>query len=656
MRRALLLFLLCVLALAAPCAVVVQSERILEYHSDITLQDDGTMLVEETIRVLCAGNQIRHGIYRDFPTRYQDHLGNRYVVGFEVTGATRDGAPETFRVEDRSNGKRIYLGDKSYLVPYGEHTYTISYTTNRQLGFFPDHDELFWNVTGNGWGFVIERTSATVHLPEQIPAAQVQPSGFTGAQGSNERGLSTSSENGAFSFSANHRLGQGYGLTILLSWLKGFIAEPTQQQKITWFFHDNRDALLLSGAVVLLLLYYFAVWSAVGRDPARGVIMPRYEPPANLSPAAMRYLVRMGYDHKAFSAAILDMAVRGFINIKEDGGTYTLNRTKADNRVLSPDEKSLATVLFDGRSDLWLQNENHTLVSAGIKTLKAWLKIAEQKIYFVTNSRYMIPAVLFSALSLAGVVAMQNGPKVILAGFISFWLSFWSLGVAGLAKMSYHQWSALLQSQHKSPAMIGAVVFFSLFALPFVAGELVGLALLVATTSWFVALFLLLNVGIHILFHYLLKAPTRAGRQLLDQVEGFKLFLGRVDGDRLNRVTPPDQTPQTFERFLPYALALDLEQDWAEKFSGVLAAAGQAPGDGGSSAPYMPSFYSGAAFNGASFSGFTSSLDSFTGAISSASSAPGSGDGGGSGGSGRRGWGRGRRRMVGNLLVLSSWF
>jgi len=230
MRRGLLLLLLCFTTTAA-AQRTPQYERILDYHSDIHLQADGTMLVQETIRVYATGNQIRHGIYRDFPTRYKDLLGNRYVVGFEVTEATRDGAPEEFRVEDRSNGKRIYLGDKNYLVPPGEHTYTISYATNRQLGFFKDHDELFWNVTGNGWGFIIERATAKVHLPDGIPDTQVDLSGFTGTPGSHESDFTASHEDGVFSFTANHRLAPQSGLTILLSWPKGFVAEPTPQQK-----------------------------------------------------------------------------------------------------------------------------------------------------------------------------------------------------------------------------------------------------------------------------------------------------------------------------------------------------------------------------------------------------------------------------------------
>lgn len=123
-----------------------QSERILDYHSDITLEDDGSVQATETITVISAGGRIRHGIFRDFPTNYWDPYDNRYVVGFEMLSATRDSSPEQFRVEDRFNGKRIYLGNPNALVTPGRHVYSITYGTNRQLGFYKDHDQLFWNA------------------------------------------------------------------------------------------------------------------------------------------------------------------------------------------------------------------------------------------------------------------------------------------------------------------------------------------------------------------------------------------------------------------------------------------------------------------------------------------------------------------------------
>src|SRR5207248_8273132 len=127
-------------------------------------------------------------------------------------------------------------------------------------------------------------------------------------------------------------------------------------------------------------------------------------------------------------------------------------------------------------------------------------------------------------------------------------------------------------------------------SLPFLAGECLGIFMLVGFGSLSLAVFLFASIGLHILFHFLLKAPTVAGRRLLDQVEGFKMFLGAVDGDRMNRINPPEQTPETFEKFLPYALALDVEQAWAEKFSGVLNGAAHAPGPDNGASGYSPSF------------------------------------------------------------------
>ncbi len=149
--------------------VFAQSERIVDFHSDITVEDDSSLLVTERIAVVSTGAQIRHGLLREFPTRYRDLYGNRYVVDFQALSATRDSANEPFRVEDYSNGKRIYFGRANVMLPPGRHVYTFTYTTNRQLGFFADHDELFWNVTGLGWSFPIDHASATVHLPSRDP-------------------------------------------------------------------------------------------------------------------------------------------------------------------------------------------------------------------------------------------------------------------------------------------------------------------------------------------------------------------------------------------------------------------------------------------------------------------------------------------------------
>ena len=644
MRIIIVLLALAAALLLRPAMVSAQTEQIVDFHSEIWLLPDSSLRVIETITVDAAGNQIRHGIYRDFPTRYHDAYKNNYVVDFRVLGAARDSTGEPFRVEAVSNGERIYIGDPRTLVPRGRHVYTLDYTTKRQLGFFKDHDELFWNVTGNGWGFVIQHASATVHLPGNISAEDVKLSGFTGPQGSREAQLTSSTEDGAFQFAATRVLAPHEGLTVLLMWPKGYFAEPTPQQKVALFFRDNGGALLLVGGLVVLFLYYLIAWSAVGRDPQKGVIMPLYQPPQELSPAGMRYLMRMGFDNKAFASAILDMAVRGFLTIKNQAGSYTLYTTGKDNRNLTPDEKQIAAYLFDGRNEIWLHNENHETISGAIKALKKWLATAEQKVYFLTNSHYMIAPIVLSVLIVIVYFLTLGIPQTAGGAFICLWLSIWSLGVSALLYSVYKAWQNVLHPASRGPlgevAGVGQALFITLFSIPFLFGEVMGFTMLMKFGSPSLVVFLISACVLHAAFFHLLKAPTFAGRRLMDQVEGFKMFLGAVDGDRLNRIPPPEQSTGVFEKFLPYAMALDVETHWADKFSSVLSAAGAASGS--NSSAYTPSFYSGNgwnAFTGASFaSSFGSSL---TSAISSSATAPGSGGGGGSGGSGGGGGGGG---------------
>jgi len=228
--------------------------------------------------------------------------------------------------------------------------------------------------------------------------------------------------------------------------------------------------------------------------------------------------------------------------------------------------------------------------------------------------------------------------KIGLAAFLTIWLSFWSLGVGGLLSLVFHLWkTALAGGQLKSGAAKTQAIFMTGVSALFLAFEVLGIILLATSTSLSLVVALIVSALLHAVFHFLLRAPTRAGRAILDKIEGFKLFLTAVEGDRLSRVLPSEKTPEMFEKFLPYALALDVEQAWAEKFSGVLNGA-----HAGGQDAYSPSWYSGNAWNAMGPNGFVSSLSgSFAGAISSSSSAPGSSSGGGGSGGGSGGGGGG---------------
>ena len=199
-------------------------ERIHNYHSDIVVDEKGDMTVTETIKVKSEGNKIKRGIYRDFPTQYKDRLGNKYNLEFSVTQVLRDGSPENFHTEKRSNGIRIYIGNKNRYLEKGDYTYAITYRTNRQLGFFDQHDELYWNVTGNDWDFPIDKASATVRLPEIIPQDSIEAEGYTGVSGSKDQNYKASIRNdGSAYFETTRALPRRHGLTIVVTWPKGYI-------------------------------------------------------------------------------------------------------------------------------------------------------------------------------------------------------------------------------------------------------------------------------------------------------------------------------------------------------------------------------------------------------------------------------------------------
>ena len=167
-------------------SALAANEEINHYQSEIIVNKDGSLNVTETIRVTATGDKIKRGIYRDFPTRYQKSAFLAIEVPFKILSVTRDGKKEPYHTEKQDNGIRIYIGRKNVRLTPGQYTYQISYWTNFQLGSFNDHDELYWNVTGNGWIFPIARASATVRLPTAVPFDKVTSETYTGKHGAKD--------------------------------------------------------------------------------------------------------------------------------------------------------------------------------------------------------------------------------------------------------------------------------------------------------------------------------------------------------------------------------------------------------------------------------------------------------------------------------------
>ncbi len=646
-----LLALLLILCLFIPPAKA--DERIVSFHSDITVHEDAHLTVKETIVVSSEAKKIKHGIYRDFPQRYEEASGKIRKVGFRVVGVKRGGKPEPYITKDYENGIRVYLGSDAITLAPGTYEFELTYATDHQLGFFGEYDELYWNVTGNGWAFSIDKAAAEIHLPGDAGRHILKTAGYTGTLGSTDQNFrSETADDGIVRFETTRPLSSYEGLTVAVSWPKGYVRQESPPELIEPLTDRDRfinsikpsgsTGMFLAIAGLLLLVGYYAiVWMIVGKDPEAGTIMVLYNPPENISPAVMRFISQMGYDNKAFTAALINLAVKGLITIQDDDGEYTVIKKAGAEKDLSPEESKLYRRLFSAGQKLKLERQNHRDIRASLAEVKEYLKLKCERIFFVTNRKYFIVGLVLTAIFLlvSGISsAIEKGSLPVFI-FICAWLTGWSAGVIMLIKQVFSSWKMVISGRGWNRlGNLGGAIFITCFSLPFLGGEGFGMYVMAMSTSFVMPLFLLAAMAVNYIFFNLLKAPTLAGRRLQDEIEGFKRFLAATEQDRLNTLHPADRTPQLFEKFLPYALALDVEQQWAEQFSEVIDKA-TAAGDTGQ---YHPVWYSGSSWGSLGAASFASSLgSSFSDAISSSSTAPGSSSGSGGGGSSGGGGGGG---------------
>jgi len=631
----------CAALLVAFFAISISSaaadERITDYASDVAVARTGMLTVTERISVVSEGINIRHGIFRDFPTAYKGRLGHTVHSGFDVLRVTRDGHEEHYDVEAIDAGKRVKIGSADVVVDEGSHVYEITYTTDRQIGFFADYDELYWNVTGNFWKFPIDRAVATINLP--AGARIVQWASYTGSAGSQANNARCKTlGNSSLRCITTAPLAENEGLTVAVGFSKGAVAPPTAAEKRAQFIRDNAGAVAASGGVLILLVYFLVAWFEFGRDPTRGVVVPLFAPPKGFSPAAVRFVHRMAYDRKAFAASLIDMAVKGYMKIKEDDGTYTLTRTgKSDGDTgLADGESAIAGKLFASHQKLELKQTNHTAVANAISALKTSLKNEYDRVYFVANRNWFIGGL--AILAIAAITTALLADDAVSAGFIFLWLSGWSIGTAFLLHRVFDAWQTVIDGPGSRILNTFSALFNSAFAIPFVGGLVLALYALSGLISLPASVALVVGGFSAYIFYHLLKAPTLAGAKILDEIDGFRVFLNTAEKDRLEKLNPPAVTPEVFEKFLPYAIALDCENTWSKKFEEEAAAAGIEP----RASSYSPGWYSGRSLGNLGAAAFASSLGaSMASAAASASTAPGSSSGSGGGGSSGGGGGGG---------------
>ena len=626
-----LLAALAAVLLAISSTAAVAEERITRFTSDVQVRPDASLDVTETIDVRAENVRINRGIFRDFPTRYRGPHGSQVRVGFTLGAVTRDGDPEPAKIEPISNGVRIRIGDADRIIEPGDHRYVIRYQTTRQIGRFADYDELYWNVTGNGWVFPIDVAEARIRLPAAVNFGRRAV--YTGPQGSTARNAEVVAEQpGEIQFRTTSPLGPYEGLTVAAGWPKGVVADVDSGSRARWWLADYGPPIVGVLALLGLAGFYYVAWKRAGRDPRPGTVVPLFAPTDDLTPAAMRYVWKMGADNRAFAAALVDLGVRGHVRmVEEDGGWLArdkvrLERLAAANPLPEAEEAMLRQLASSGES-IVMEQKNHAKFSAAKKALnEVFKKSFEGKLFHRNWGWAAAGVVVFLAalwLTAAAVVAAT--------GVLDMTQVLVALGAIAT--------TALLLMLVQELATVGkcllVVLIFVFGALAIATGAPVVSAAF--ASGWLVPLALpLIGLPLVISAFFWIAAPTREGRAVLDRIAGFRQYLSIAEGERLDRMTPPKETPELFERFLPYAIALGVENRWAERFQGVLAAAAAEGGRqqfgwySGSSNPWS---------NPGAFVGTVGS--SLASTVSSASTAPGSSSGSGGGGSSGGGGGGG---------------
>lgn len=496
------------LAAAGSPAAAQRTLDIRQFDADLLVRRDGTLDVKETITVHFQGEW--NGLYREIPVHARTPRGFDYRLDLRVTGVHDDGGAALRHDVERGGGNlriKVWVPGARDAV----RTVVLEYRVHNAIRFFEEHDELYWNVTGDDWGYPIRAASADVHLPAEV--AGLRSNVFTGPYGSERQDASTEEVGNLVRFRTRGELGIREGLTVVVAWNPGVVERPSSLDRAGGFLRSN--LLLLVPVLALGLMY--RLWRRYGRDPELGAIAPHYEPPAQLTPAEAGTLIDLRVDMRDLSATLVDLAVRGYLRIEETERTqlfglvrdrdyeFVLLRPRPEFGALKEHERDLLEALFEARDTVALsslQNRFYRKLPGITDSLKRSL-VADG--YYVHNPT-TVRALYLGAAAAAGVLV------VLLGG----WLA---------------------SRYPVSPFTIAAAAILTTLAVGLIGWQM--------------------------------PARTARGARTLRHLLGFEEFLERVESERFARVI---DTPELFEKYLPYAMAFGVEKRWAAAFEGLLTA------------------------------------------------------------------------------------
>jgi len=488
--------------------ISVFAEEILDFQVNIKVLKNSDIIVQEKI-IYNFGNEQRHGIYRDIPYKYSARGGN-YKLDIKVLNITDENNNNlNYNINKNNNYLNIKIGDADKYVS-GRKIYIINYQINGAINYFKDYDELYWNITGNDWNVNINNIKAEIIMPDDISNSDIKAECFTGYQGSKDSACDKNIETNSIYFQAKNFLAK-QGLSVVIGWPKGITAEPSFFIKLYKKIKDNLILLL----PVLVLIFLYNYWRRHGKDPlGAGTIMPEYEPPANILPAEAGVVIDEKMDTRDLTATIIDLANRGYLKIKQEdkkalgfsiGKDWQLLLTEKSIANLSGFEKKLINILFDNDREVFLSK------------IKKNNKLA-QEIKDIKNSIY---------------------DKVVEKGWFE-------------------------KNPNKIRATFSGIGLGIIFLVGFFIEALVGGA--------FSALFIIsiiISAILFIIFAQFMPKKTKAGAEIKEKLQGFKMFLSATEKDRVKFHFSPQAHPEKFADYLAWAIIFKVEKEWANVFNGI---------------------------------------------------------------------------------------
>jgi len=493
-------------------AISASAEEIADFEIELQINKDASINVKEIIKYDFESLQ-RHGIYRLIPIKYKARGGNYNLRISDIKVFDESNQPYKYKISYPGSNVEIKIGDANIYVT-GKHTYIIEYTIKRAINYFTDYDELYWNATGTEWEVPINNAQVLISLPRAVDIDNIMTDCFSGSKGSDQECQNISlikNENGLIEqikFSESD-LNPLQGLTTVISLPKGLVPKISFTKNLQYILIDNW--ILIIPLIVFIICFNY--WYKRGRDPkGRGTIIAQFDPPDKLSPAEVGTVYDAKTHGRDISAEIINLAIKGYlkINRQEKGKVfkktdYEFIKLKNVDNKLNEIEQNIMEGLFE------LHGEKDTV-----------------KLSYLRNKFYRD----FEAIS-----------NII-----------WN----NVANNKY--FAKNYKTAGSSLIIIGFVIIFS---------SISALALFINLNALYLFASIIISAVIIIIFGIFMPKRTKKGALAKEYILGLKEYLTVAEKDRLKFHNAPDKNPQEFERLLPYAIVLGVENEWAKQFADI---------------------------------------------------------------------------------------